>query len=247
MSVNQPDESLQAPLGSPLGQSQASNLPGPSGSNGTRDQANLAERARAEYEAWLSKKEEREAGVGQPHDYGTRDWAAKGRVPAKPSALMRPAGESSSMAHMQPAMQPPPILVRAVSNDRLAEEPVLITPQNGSPHPHMVVPDPAFLGEPHQGRPGGLSAQPSFENLHAGYANPHGMQMPPEGYNGQEIPYPQQYQYPYDPSYGYGFDPAMYQQYWSAPSWYAPQYDWHNAYGPGGGEAMANPQMERET
>lgn len=283
MSVNQPDDSLQVPQGSPLGASQAPNLPEDSRSSGLDDRASRLNRAQAEYEAWLSKKEEREAGVGQPHDYGTRDWAAKGRVPARPSALTRMESESSSMAQMQPvlpypsmqyppapgqsvhypsvqpsstqhhsvrhpSMHPPPIMVRAVSTDRLAEteDPVLITPSNGSPNPQMVYADPAFLhGLDASQRRGGLSTQTSFDNLHAAYdpqtynddfrmsstGHP-GQQYPhPEGYPGQEYPFPQQpYPYSYNPTYGYGYDPAIFQQqFWSQPSWYAPQYDWNNA------------------
>ena len=241
MTLNQPDETLASPIGSPLGPSRAQNLPKGSSSRvyQDKDKANLVQKAQAEYEAWLAKKEEREAGVGQPHEYGTRDWAAKGRVPARPSALMN--GESSSMAQMLPMpqiQQPPPIMVRAVSHDQMPipQEPVLVTPVH-TPQPsqpqqmfryqHML--HPAY--DPQTLQPGHLSTHPSSENLRQSYASTEGAgqhESYPEGYPMQP-PYPYQPQYPYDPTYGHGYDPSMYhQQYWAPPTWYAPQWDWHN-------------------
>lgn len=239
MTLNQPDGTLDSPLGSPLGPSQAPNLPQGSSPRVYKDQdkASLVQKAQAEYEAWLSKKEEREGGVGQPHDYGTREWAAKGRVPARPSALMN--GESSATAQM-PQMpqiqQPPPIMARAVSNTQMPvpHEPILVTPVH-TPQPPPLLGHQPMLHDaynPQALHPGHLSAHPSSENLRNSYAATEATggqyEAYPEGYPMQP-PYQYQHPYHYDPNFGHGYDPSVYQQqYWAPPSWYAPQWDWHN-------------------
>lgn len=246
MTLNQPDGSLESPIGSPLGPSQSQNLPQDSNSRPyqNKDKSDLVLKAQAEYEAWLAKKEEREAGVGQPHDYGTRDWAAKGRVPARPSALMN-NGESSTVVQVLPPQvqqrrphiqQAPPIMVRAVSHNQmpLQPEPVLVTPVHTPQQPQMIGQQPMLhpAYEPQSLHPGHLSTHPSSENLRNSYASAEGAEANLESYPGgdqMQPPYPHHPQYPYDPNYGYGYDPSMYhQQYWAPPSWYAPQWDWHN-------------------
>lgn len=69
---NQPDTALPEPLFSPLEPSQKTNLP---------DEAYL--KAQAEYEAWLSRKAEREGDMGDGA-FGTRDWVPRERVVARP-------------------------------------------------------------------------------------------------------------------------------------------------------------------
>jgi hypothetical protein len=74
-----------------LGPSQTVNLPeGGSTVRGSYNQlyvSSLADKAKEEYEAWLSRKAEREGGVGDEDGYGTRDWEPKGRVVARPGAV----------------------------------------------------------------------------------------------------------------------------------------------------------------
>jgi hypothetical protein len=74
---NQPDTLLPEPLFSPLQPSQSTNLPGDKtvrGSYNTAYENAMAEKAKGEYEAWLSRKSEREGGVGEEADgYSTRD------------------------------------------------------------------------------------------------------------------------------------------------------------------------------
>lgn len=264
MTLNQPDGSLAPPLGSPLSESQAHNLA--AGSTNLKS-ANYTDeklqKAQAEYEEWLSRKEERELGVGHPHDYSTRDWASKGRVPARPAALGS-VGEGSTMPQPIPAQvprqvpqmakvpvsNPPPIqapapipiLVHADPDvQRPVRDSVLVTPVNMPTSDQMVQAvshDPAYLGGPSLHRPGTLSSQPSMENVHAQYMyGQEQQQISPYGLPPGVDPmaaWQYQYPYPYDPSYGYAMDPAMY-QYWNpGNSWYGAQYNLVEQDGKGG-------------
>ncbi len=73
---NQPDTGLPEPLFSPLAPSQKNSLP---------DEAYL--KAQAEYEAWLSRKAEREGDMGDGA-FGTRDWVPRERVVARPGGAV---------------------------------------------------------------------------------------------------------------------------------------------------------------
>jgi hypothetical protein len=170
MTHNQPDATLPLPIGSPLSISQAQNLPSERSStkSGLKFTDEKLQKAQAEYEEWLSKKEERESGVGHPHDYSTRDWASKGRVPARPAALDAMQGESSIMAQQQQQQQqqvrpaqvprnPPvqiparapvpapapahiPILVHADPDmQRPPRESILVTPVEIRPSPQVPI------------------------------------------------------------------------------------------------------------
>lgn len=89
---NQPDTGLPEPLFSPLGPSQRTDLP---------DEAYL--KAQAEYEAWLSRKAEREGDMGDGA-FGTRDWVPRERVVARPGgSLLEQAGQASNRPGQQPA------------------------------------------------------------------------------------------------------------------------------------------------
>jgi len=253
MTHNQPDETLPFPLGSPLSDSQAQNLA--SGSGKSRFTDEKLQKAQAEYEEWLAKKEERESGVGHPHDYSTKDWVSKGRVPARPAALDTMGGSSTTAMQIPariprqvpqgmkapvsipqpiPAPAPIPILVHADPDiQRPVRESVLVTPVSMVPSGQAAMPegsyDPAYLGEPQHYRNGNLSSQPSMDTMHAQYM--HGQdpsQMSPYALPPGMDPmtaWQYQYPYPYDPSYGYNMDPAMY-QYWNASNtWYGAPYD----------------------
>lgn len=85
---NQPDPDLPLPLFSPLGSSQATNLPQEGEVRGSYNQqygTDLAEKAKEEYETWLSKRTEREEGFNGEEGYGTRDWVPRSREPARPT------------------------------------------------------------------------------------------------------------------------------------------------------------------
>ena len=254
MTQNQPDGTLPLPLGSPLSESQAHNLAsGNTNPKPARYTDEKLQKAQAEYEEWLSKKEERELGVGHPHDYSTRDWASKGRVPARPAALEAAIqGESSTTAKqipgqgqrqvsssakaptpIPPPIQAPasiPIIVHAdPETQRPARESVLVTPVNVA-SPSLTGPqNPDYLVQPQVHRPGNLSSQPSMENIHAPYMYGQDQSQPspyalPSSMDPM-VAWQYRYPYPYDPSYGYNMDPAMY-QYWNpSNSWYGAHYN----------------------
>jgi hypothetical protein len=215
MSLNQPDQTLSIPVGSPLGESQAHNLA--TGRIKPGEQRNAdpkLQKAQAEYEAWLAKKEERESGVGHPHDYGTRDWAAKGRVPARPAALDKMNSESSTMAQQAPALPVPvpapprqmvqaqapvvssmppippvPILVHAVDDEQPARDPIMVTPVYPPPPGMPPVPhNPAFLSEPRIAGSGSLSNRSSMNDMQAAYAQDQGPPFMPEFAGGPMLP-----------------------------------------------------------
>jgi len=250
---DQPDETLPFPLGSPLSDSQAQNLA--TGSGKTKFTDERLQKAQAEYEEWLAKKEERESGVGHPHDYSTKDWVAKGRIPARPATLDTMGGSSTmamslptriprqvSQAIKAPVSIPQPIHAPApnptlVHADPDAQQPVresvLVTPSRMVPPGEGAIAeglhDPAYLGQPQHHRPGNLSSQPSMENVHAQYMHGHdSSQMGPYALPPGMDPmtaWQYQYPYPYNPSYSYHMDPAMY-QYWNpSNTWYGASYD----------------------
>ena len=95
LSMNQPDTSLPEPLFSPLpsaGGVSPSGSTSRSGGEG-RYSADKYAQAQKEYEDWLSRKAEREAGIGQPHDssggkgdgfgQGSSSWQPRDREPAR--------------------------------------------------------------------------------------------------------------------------------------------------------------------
>ncbi|RXK41031.1 hypothetical protein M231_01662 [Tremella mesenterica] len=90
-----PDETLPIPLFSPLGTYQEVELPGTE-SQGPKlktvlHEAAQLEKAQAEYEAWLSRKQEREGGVGDDNDgIGSREWVPKNREQARPRIPQMP-------------------------------------------------------------------------------------------------------------------------------------------------------------
>jgi hypothetical protein len=99
LAVNQPDTTLPEPLFSPLPSAGAS----PSGASTPRSggegrySAEKYAQAQKEYEDWLSRKAERESGIGQPHDgsagstgsrvdgfgQGSSSWQPREREPAR--------------------------------------------------------------------------------------------------------------------------------------------------------------------
>jgi len=153
MTLNQPDATLPLPIGSPLSISQAQNLPSNSSTKpGLRFTDEKLQKAQAEYEEWLSKKEERESGVGHPHDYSTRDWASKGRIPARPAALNAMQGESSTMAQQQ---HQPPIRPAQVPRQPAIRAPAPApTPAPASVPAHAPTPIPILVhADPDAQRP----------------------------------------------------------------------------------------------
>jgi hypothetical protein len=143
MTQNQPDSTLALPVGSPLSESQAQNLASSSAKPRFTDEK--LQKAQAEYEEWLSKKEERESGVGHPHDYGTRDWASKGRVPARPAALDTMQGESSTMARQAPVQVLRPAQIRRQPPQPIRAQPMVTQPVPApAPITILVHADPKF-------------------------------------------------------------------------------------------------------
>ncbi len=126
---NQPDSTLPAPLFSPLEPSQGVNLPKDEEET-TRASSNqlyhssLAEKAKAEYESWLKKKNEREGGFAQEDDgYGTRDWAPRTRIIARPGTV---EGLAHSEGYGDPNLRPetaPPITAVQTAADDLQQYP----------------------------------------------------------------------------------------------------------------------------
>lgn len=53
----------------------------------------LLDKAKSEYETWLSKKAEREGGFGGDDGYGTRDWVPRDRELARPGISQHVARE----------------------------------------------------------------------------------------------------------------------------------------------------------
>lgn len=119
---NQPDYSVTPPMFSPEGGNQT--LP--------RD-AELYQKAQKEYEDWLDKKKEREGSMDMDNNgYGTRDWAPRDRVIARPSVLQ-------NHPENQQLFSPP---VRSIVNQpqaphlaSVAAAPILIPPVSIAPAP----------------------------------------------------------------------------------------------------------------
>lgn len=83
---NQPNFDLPLPMFSPA--PHAPTLP---------REDEMLRKAQEQYDLWLSKKQEREGGVGDD-GWGTRSWTPKDRVVARPSALQVEQGD----AHPRP-------------------------------------------------------------------------------------------------------------------------------------------------
>ncbi|WVF67755.1 hypothetical protein IAT40_002514 [Kwoniella sp. CBS 6097] len=83
---NQPDPHVPNPLFSPA--TANSELPDDAArqSYSTQHGAELLEKAKKEYDAWLAKKKEREGGIDEDMG-GTRDWVPRGREVARPGAV----------------------------------------------------------------------------------------------------------------------------------------------------------------
>ena len=85
---NQPDTNVPVPLFSPH-TSQNADLPGSEpvkGSYNTRYTTELMDKAKAEYEAWLARKAEREGGIGG-EEGGVGDFVPRDRSVALPRAV----------------------------------------------------------------------------------------------------------------------------------------------------------------
>ena len=106
---NQPDAELPLPLFSPLHDLEAVGLMDASrktalSSQNQLCQPTLAEKAKQEYDTWLSKKTEREDGIAEEQEgYGTRDWAPRTRIVARPGAV---EGIAHSEGYGDPNLRP---------------------------------------------------------------------------------------------------------------------------------------------
>ncbi|KAL7422973.1 hypothetical protein Q5752_002271 [Cryptotrichosporon argae] len=114
---NQPDVGLPEPLFSPG----PNDMPLPAtprpdsvkGSYNMRYERTLADKAKAEFEAWKERRAEREGGIAEGEEYRAGEWEPKDRVVARPAALqaMQPQTAPAG-AHMQggPTMAAPPLM-----------------------------------------------------------------------------------------------------------------------------------------
>ena len=98
MQRNQPDVNVPVPMFTPLQPSQAVNLPGEDGqtvkgSYNTHYSTELLDKAKAEYEAWLSRKSEREGGIGDVENSPVSTWQPRSLDVARPGEK-RPYVES---------------------------------------------------------------------------------------------------------------------------------------------------------
>ena len=97
---NQPDPHLPAPLFSPVATPSALDANNGNATDQTGrapvSTADLATKAKAEYEAWISRKAQREGGMGNEDETpGTRDWVPRDRIQARPSTMPTSSGSNS--------------------------------------------------------------------------------------------------------------------------------------------------------